>query len=79
MEQLLSSHLASRYAIGLRACYAMSCADLSYDCACLHACYAMSSTDLAYAASRLRARYVMSGTDIGYDYLPTRPLCDVRF
>eukprot|EP00961_Rhodomonas_salina_P124144 1673145-Rhodomonas_salina.5 len=55
-----------RFASSLRACYAMSGADISCSAIGLRACYAMPSIDLPYGAVCLRACYAMSGTDVAY-------------
>eukprot|EP00961_Rhodomonas_salina_P232980 3147932-Rhodomonas_salina.1 len=60
-----------RYAIGLRACYAISGTDIAYAATCLRACYAMPGTDLALPCPVLTERAVR--------YQPMRLLCDTRY
>eukprot|EP00961_Rhodomonas_salina_P143496 1930966-Rhodomonas_salina.2 len=50
MESILQ--YAIWYAIGLRACYAVSSTDMPYGSIGLRACYAMSGTDLPCGATR---------------------------
>eukprot|EP00961_Rhodomonas_salina_P225747 3052503-Rhodomonas_salina.2 len=76
-------------AIALRACYAMSGTDIAYGGSLPHAAdptwysiplrtyYAMSGTDISYGATTSPQRdFALAGTN---GYLPTPPLCDVRY